>query len=166
MEKTFIESRKEIETILHEEKYGFLGLSSGWNPYIVPVNYCYYEGKIIFQCALEGKKLDYIRNNPRVCFSVGRQKGDLIRHPYGASCHTEYDSAVCCGSARILENPEEKRKALTIFNRSFQPDADEIPMEAVKGCCVVEIGIEEMTDKNRKVTDNTCWKYTFEKQTD
>ena len=73
--QVFLESRDEMEELLQDESIGYLGLSMNGTPYVVPLNYSYSEGTIIFHCALEGKKLDFIRTNPLVCFSVGRQVG-------------------------------------------------------------------------------------------
>ncbi len=46
--KKFSESREEMERILREERLGFLGLALDGMPYVVPLNYAYVEGKIIF----------------------------------------------------------------------------------------------------------------------
>ena len=56
----FIESREEMEAILREINFGFLGMSVDGAPYVVPLNHAYVDGKILFHCALEGKKLDEI----------------------------------------------------------------------------------------------------------
>ena len=79
--REFIASRTEMEEILHEETIGYLGLSLAGKPYVVPLNYAYVEGKILFHCALTGMKLDYLRENPQVCFTVGRQSGEVYHHP-------------------------------------------------------------------------------------
>jgi uncharacterized protein len=65
--RAIVESRKEMEKILTEEHLGYLGLSKDGMPYVVPITFGYVDGKILFHCSLEGKKLDYIRANPRVC---------------------------------------------------------------------------------------------------
>ena len=101
--RKFNESREEMERILHEETLGYLGLSMDEKPYVVPLNYGYVGGKIIFHSALTGKKLDYLKANPQVCFTVGRQFGKVVRHPQGVFCHVDSDSIVCYGIARILE---------------------------------------------------------------
>ena len=76
-EPVFIDSREEMEQILREEVLGYLGLAGDGPPYVVPLNYAYAAGKILFHCALTGQKLDAIRRNPHVCFTVGRQIGDV-----------------------------------------------------------------------------------------
>ena len=160
--KEFIESRDEMETILREETIGYLGLSMDGNPYVVPLNYGYVAGKIIFHCALEGKKLDYLKANPQVCFSVGRQSGEVVRHPQGAQCNADHESIICYGAARIVENLEERKMVLETFNRCLQPDAGEITLEAAAKCCAVEIKIVEMTGRQQKEGKHTYWKYNFD----
>ena len=69
--KQFHESREEMERILREENLGYLGLSLDGMPYVVPLNYVYVEGKIVFHCALAGKKLDYLKANPQYVLPSG-----------------------------------------------------------------------------------------------
>ena len=68
-EQGFIDSREEMEKILQEEEIGYLGLSLEGRPYVVPLNYSYGNGKIVFHCGLKGKKLDYLKSNPRMLSS-------------------------------------------------------------------------------------------------
>ena len=161
--KKFIKSRNEMEKILREERVGFLGLSANGMPYVIPLNYGYIEGKILFHCAIKGQKLDWIRTNPQVCFTVGRQSGELCRHPYGAHCPIDTDSVICYGTARIIEDKKERWKILNIFNRRLQPDAEEIPIEEISNCLAVEIKITEMTGRQqRKGIEWTYFEYNFE----
>jgi nitroimidazol reductase NimA-like FMN-containing flavoprotein (pyridoxamine 5'-phosphate oxidase superfamily) len=162
--KKFDESREEMEGILREETVGYLGLSMDGMPYVVPLNYGYVEGRILFHCALMGKKLDYLRANPQVCFTVERQAGRVVRHPQGARCHVENDSVICYGSARVVEDVEERREVLTTFNRCLQPDTEEITLEAASKCYAVEIKITEMTGRRQRGLKHTYWRYSFEGQ--
>ena len=159
--KKFIESCFEIESILRQETLGYLGLSMNGIPYVVPLNFGYVEGKILFHCSLTGKKLDYLKANPQVCFSVGRQSGKVVRHPQGALCKTDHDSVICYGVARIIENVEERRRVLETFNHCLQPGADEITLKAASKCCAVEIKIIEMTGRQQRGVKHTYWRYSF-----
>ena len=160
-EHEFIESRPEMEQMLREEALGYLGLSMNGEPYVVPLNYSYHDGRILFHCALEGKKLDCIRANPNVCFAVGRQSGEVRRHASGSVCHVDSDSVICFGKARILDDLEERAAALNEFNRSFRPDAKEIPVKEAARCGVVEIRISEMTGRRERERQRTLWRYVF-----
>jgi uncharacterized protein len=159
--REFVESRQEMETLLREETIGYLGLSTGDAPYVVPVNYWYVDGRILFHCALTGKKLDYLKANPRVCFTIGRQTGEIRRHAEGNPCHVDSDSVICAGRARIIEDLQERKGALDTFNRGFKPDADEISLEAAERCCAVEIKITEMTGRRERARKRTYWRHRF-----
>jgi uncharacterized protein len=160
--REFVTSRAEMESILQEETIGYLGLAAGGEPYVVPLNYAYVDGRILFHCALMGKKLDDLRANPRVCFTVGRQSGPVRRHGEGDVCHPDCDSVICYGTARVVEELEERKGVLNAFNCYFQPGAAEISAKAVVHCCAVEIRIAEMTGRREREKECTYWKYRFE----
>ncbi len=160
--KEFQVSRKEMEEILLEETIGYLGLSVGGKPYVVPLNYAYVEGKILFHCALTGLKLDHLQENPQVCFTVGRQSGEVRRHSEADPCHVDSDSVICYGQARIVEDLEERKAVLDAFNRFYQPDAIEISLEAAQKCGAVEIEIAEMTGRRERERERTYWRYSFQ----
>ena len=160
-EQGFIESREEMEKILREEEIGYLGLSMDEKPYVVPLNYHYADGKIVFHCGLKGMKLDYIKANPQVCFAVGRQPGQVREHAGGNHCHVDSDSVICYGRARVLEDLDERKTTLNAFNRRFRPDAADVAPERVMNCGVVEIAVSEMTGRQERERKRTCWRYTF-----
>jgi nitroimidazol reductase NimA-like FMN-containing flavoprotein (pyridoxamine 5'-phosphate oxidase superfamily) len=160
--KTFIKSLREMERVLTQEQIGYLGLSLHGQPYVIPLTYGYVAGRILFHCALAGKKLDYIRANPQVCFTVARQFGEVVPHPQGADCHVNSDSVICQGIARIIDGVEERRKTLDAFNRCLQPNAKDINIEDVSNCYAVEIRIIEMTGRQERDGKCTYWKKSFE----
>jgi nitroimidazol reductase NimA-like FMN-containing flavoprotein (pyridoxamine 5'-phosphate oxidase superfamily) len=160
-EQGFIESRYEMEELLREEEIGYLGLSLDEKPYVVPLNYHYSDGKIYFHCGLKGKKLVYMKGNPQVCFTVGRQLTEVREHAGGNPCHVDSDSVVCYGRARTIEDLDERSKALNAFNRRYRPDAPDVPMERVINCAVVEITISEMTGRRERERKRTCWRHVF-----
>jgi nitroimidazol reductase NimA-like FMN-containing flavoprotein (pyridoxamine 5'-phosphate oxidase superfamily) len=161
MSKTFIESQHEMEKILSEERLGYLGLSTQGRTYIVPLNYAYVEGRIIFHCAQNGMKLDYIRENPKVCFSVARQFGKIVKHPQGAVCHADSDSVICYGIARIIDNIEERKQILNEFNHCLQKNATDIQIDDVKNCNAVEIKLIEMTGRVERDNKCTFWIHRY-----
>ncbi len=160
-EQGFIESREEMEKMLREEDIGYLALSLDGKPYVVPLNYHYVDGKILFHCSLTGKKLDYLKANPEVCFAVGRHPGQVRDHAGGNPCHVDSDSVICYGKARILEDLTECKAALNAFNRRFKSDAEDVSDERAVKCCAVEIRITEMTGRQERERKRTCWRYRF-----
>ena len=159
MTRKLIESAEEIEKLLTEERVGYLGLSHHNVPYVVPLTYGYCEGKIIFHGSSEGKKLEIIRENPIVCFTVSRHYGEMVSHPQGAECDADSDSVICYGIARIIDDIHERCKILNKFNRRLQPQAREITEEEVEFCSAVEISIEQMTGRTERDSKCTFWKW-------
>lgn len=160
--KTPVNSLNEMEETLRLGTTGFLGLSVNGMPYVLPLTYVYENGRILFHCALKGKKLDFIRENPQVCFTVGNQYGKVCRHPCGADCSEDNDSVICYGRARIIEEISERQNALNTFNRRISPGAEEITFEAASKCYAVEIVITNMTGRyQRKGVNRKYYEYTF-----
>ena len=156
----FVKSREEMEEILRSEELGFLGLVYEGEPYVIPLNYAYRDGKILFHCALEGKKLDAIRANPVVSFTVACQLETVRPHP-GGPCHLDSDSVVCRGRARIVEDVKERYALLNDFNRRFRPQAEDRPLEQIERCGAVEINVIEMTGRRERQRKRTLWHYSF-----
>jgi len=161
-DQEFVESRVEMEEILRSTLWGCLGLCADGQPYVVPINYAYVEGRILFHCALEGEKLDCIRGNPNVCFTVAFQSGEVSDHPDGKHCHIDCDSVICRGQARIVEDLAERAEVLNAFSRAFNPDAEDLSAERVAGCGAVEITIREMTGRRERGGEPILWRYVPE----
>ena len=65
-----IRDEAEIQEILEKGLVCRLGLYDGQYPYVVPLNYGYRNGCIYFHCAREGRKIDILKKNDRVCIEV------------------------------------------------------------------------------------------------
>jgi nitroimidazol reductase NimA-like FMN-containing flavoprotein (pyridoxamine 5'-phosphate oxidase superfamily) len=158
-------SREEIEKILKQGTMGFLGMCKDGMPYVIPLTYVYVSGKIIFHCALQGKKLEYIMTNPQVCFAMGSQSGKTMRHPQGGGCKADNDSAVCYGKARIIDDLNERCRILNTFNQLLRPGSRKVLLKEVERCHAVEITINEMTGRRqRKGIERTYWSYCFKEE--
>ena len=108
------------------------------------------DGAIYFHGLPAGQKLDNLKADPRVCFSVYEMRAFLL-DPDGKPCdtNTAYVSAVVRGTARLLDIQEEKRRVLSAIVAKYTPQlaGRELPSNMVKGTAVVQIIIEKMTGK-------------------
>ena len=142
-------SQEECIDILNNATSGVLGVfgDDGY-PYTVPVSHVYYDGKIAFHCARTGHKLDAIRRNEKVSFTVIAQDKVIPKERT-----TAYISVIAFGKARIVETEEEMRKIAGLVGEKFsgdypedcQKEIDEVIPANVMSC--VEITIEHMTGK-------------------
>ena len=69
-----IRDQAEILAIMNEALVCRLGFSDEGTPYVVPMNFGLGENCLYLHCAREGRKLDILRKNDRVCFEM-----DLLR---------------------------------------------------------------------------------------
>lgn len=141
-------SQEETIKLLKEAKRGVLAVAGDDDyPYAVPVNFFYDEaaGKIYFHSSLAGHKVDSMKRNPKVCFTVYSQPEirDLDWAPY-------VKSAVIFGKAQPVADSDEKRTVLKTFAMKYYPneaEADEEIELDFKAVQMIEITIEHMTGK-------------------
>jgi len=149
MPKERITDREGIESLLKEALVGCLAtVGPDGGPYITPLNFVYHQGKIYFHCAFEGRKMDNIRANPRVCFEV-HELIQIVQSQRACDFGTRYRSVLVFGRARSLPDGDEKVAVLTALAEKYaggQPVEPPTPKRA-KGTEVIEITIEEMTGK-------------------
>ena len=138
--------------ILEKSKVVHIGMVDGDEPYVVPMNYGYtYENEkltIWLHGATTGRKLDIIRKNPKVFFEM---ECDLVPFDGDVACKygLSYSSLMGKGIATIIENSEEKQKALSILMKT-QVDMDfEFNEKLASVVGIIKIEVSEFTAKHR-----------------
>jgi len=143
---------ERVNELLRTTEYGFLSLGSSVNGYAygIPINYAYDDetNSLYFHGATEGQKLDEIRQNGKVSFCiVGRTQ------PLPDKFSTIYESVIAFGEASIIDNDEEKRKALRLLVRKYSIDFEQIGEEYMDKSWdkidTFKIHIQHMTAKAR-----------------
>ena len=142
-------SQAEIEHVLDRAFYIHLGLCADGEPYVVPVSFVYHQGAIFFHGSGKGRKMDMLRANPRVCFQALVDHG--LRKPMDQrdACNfgVAYLSVTGQGTARIIEDHEEKVEALKLLVSHYADGEFDLPDAKVKITTVVRIDVESMTGK-------------------
>ncbi|MEJ5365893.1 MAG: pyridoxamine 5'-phosphate oxidase family protein [Desulfosoma sp.] len=151
-----VKDPEAIRAVLESCTIGRLATSGADGyPYITPVNYVYWNGRIYFHSALEGEKMENMRRDDRVCFQVDIPLAyvDAAYRPSDGPCrlHQLYKSVVIRGRARIVEDPVEKTAALNALvaahEKGLQPPPVDAHAPAVRSCAVVEITPERISAK-------------------
>ena len=93
----------EIEEILAESSLGRIGCTDGDTCYIVPVSYVY-DGKYIIAHSVEGKKLQFMRKKPSVCFEVE-----------DVQSHTNWRTVIIQGKFEEITDEIERYKGMKLF---------------------------------------------------
>lgn len=140
-------SSEDAVKILKECTNGILSVNGddGY-PYGVPVSYVYSDETVYFHCATTGHKLEAMEKDPKVSFcTVGADDIDPEHFT------TNYKSVICFGKARIVDNKEEKQKALEDMVDKYHSSYREGGLKYIKNawddCLVVAIDVEHMTGK-------------------
>ena len=144
-------STELTEKILTECTNGVLSvIGDDGYPYGVPVSYAYSDGKIFFHCAKEGHKVDAIKNNPKVSFTVIAQD-DVIPEKYG----TDFASVIVFGKASFVEDPEEMLQShihiIEKYSNEYYDGGIEYFNKAKAAMRMVKIDIEHITGKGKGV---------------
>jgi len=138
-------NNEECERILTGAYSGILVMCHDEEPYAVPINHAYSDGKLYFHCATTGQKLDMIRANPRVCYVVNKYFGDPEDFADGVRCHGDWESVIAYGKAQVIDDPEELRSAFKIFMNYYSPTYFEPGEDSVKTTRIIVVDLESMT---------------------
>ncbi|MGO4440363.1 pyridoxamine 5'-phosphate oxidase family protein [Rhizobium sp. RAF56] len=66
---------EECFVILEESRFGHLGCCKDSQPYVVPIFFSYEKG-IAYAFSMPGRKLDWMRENDKVCLQVDQKLGE------------------------------------------------------------------------------------------
>ena len=146
----------QIEAILDTATVMHLGLAVDNEPYVVPLNYGYTmeDGKLVIylHSGQRGKKLDMIRSNPRVFFEM-----DCNRVPFEGVMPCQYgmvySSIMGRGEAHIVEDVEEKKKAMTILMKTQTGKDFTFEDRLVSMVAVIRVDVAEYTAKHRPLPE-------------
>lgn len=139
---------EEAAAALASGKWGVLSTFDGEAPYGVPLNYVYShsERAIFFHCAPKGRKLDNIRYNGNVSFTVV-----LREHIVPERLTTVYESVIASGRASVVEDEGEKVKRLKALCEALAPEhtdgLDEFIKKYLSAVTVLRMDIDNISGK-------------------
>jgi len=152
-----IPNRPELESILARAQVCRLAMASegagGPAPYVVPVFSAFRGGRLYVHCAEEGRKLEVLARNPRVCVEVDECRG--IR-PADKPCAftSMFRSVIGFGTVRRIDDPQAKREALDLLMAKYAGRATgpgfEFSDATLQHTVILEIRLEELTGKQSK----------------
>ncbi len=137
---------------LEKGEYGVLAsVSPDGQPSATPLSYVLMDGAIWFHCAHKGLKTDNIEANPSVCFTVvGETKPLFEKEDYT----TLFESVMVYGSARQVEEAEEKQRALAALCEKYLPQhMDALPAalkRSLGATAVWCISLDHVTGKAKR----------------
>lgn len=142
-----IKDQAILDQILRNAIICRVAMMDGDVPYIVPFNYGYKEGCIYIHSALEGKKLNLLRLNNRVCFEV-EDGVELVKGKKACSWTTKYRSVIGYGNIEILSDKKSKQKGLeVIMAQHGAPDLITFEPGNLKRMVILKLSITSLSGK-------------------
>ena len=151
-----ITDEQKIRHILDTAKVLRLGIAVDNVPHIVPMNYGYtMEGeKLTFwlHSAVNSDKLELLRHNPNICFEL-----DCDHVPFEGKLPCQYgmvySSILGRGTATVVEDVEEKKRAMSILMKTQTGKDFTFEDRLVTIVTVIRIDVAEYTAKHRPLPE-------------
>jgi hypothetical protein len=141
-------NNEECEGIIKGTYHGVLSFSHESEPYAVPINHAYEDGKFYFHCAVGGKKIDFIKRNPSVVYTIMKYYGTPEDFKSRNNCHGKWESIIAYGNARYVEDEQELQEILNNkFLKYYGKEKREIPRVSLLETRVIVMEVMKMTAK-------------------
>lgn len=141
--------KEAIAAIIRDCQVCYVGMVDKDNtPYVVPFNFAYEDGYIYLHSALEGRKMDILKNNNRVCvtFSTGHE----LRHQSeGVACSysMKFRSVMAFGHVEFIEDFDRKVETLNKVMKHYTGKEFTYNKPSINEVATYRVVIEEMTGK-------------------
>jgi len=136
-----------IQTILKTSRICRIAMVDGDVPYILPFNYGFADNHIYIHSAPEGKKIDLLRKNARVCFEI-EDHIEIIEADKACDWTTKYRSIIGYGTMEIITDPIQKRQGLDIIMLHYGDKKNHVYDDKnVNRMVILRLKIEQMTGK-------------------
>ena len=135
-----------IQEILEKGLVCRLGLYDGQYPYVVPMNFGYRDGRLYFHCAAEGRKIDILKKNDRVCIEVDLDSR-IVRGDTPCRWAAKYRSVIGFGRARIIDDDKAKKAGLDVIMAHYGGSGGDYDEKSLQRTSLIEVVLENMTGK-------------------
>lgn len=103
--------KKQILDVLNEQLYGHLACHADDESYVLPINFIYRDNAIYAHSG-EGKKIEMMRKNPKVCFQVSEINDNF-----------KWKSVIIWGDFEELKD-QERQQAMQGIIHKIMPQVD------------------------------------------
>jgi nitroimidazol reductase NimA-like FMN-containing flavoprotein (pyridoxamine 5'-phosphate oxidase superfamily) len=118
-------------------------------PYVVPLSYGILGRTLYFHCAMEGTKLDLLKENPNVCFEI---ETDVETVTGGRLSETtvRYRSVIGFGHGAIVTETQERQRGLRALTDRYVESKDTAPLSPAElaDVSVFRIDVHSLSGKS------------------
>ncbi len=121
-----VKDENSINEVLQACEYGTLSLISEGKPYVVALNFVFFENSIFFHGSKEGRKIQAIKSNPNASFLVVKPYSfipSFFSDTMAACPATQFFASVLFeGTISFIEDGNIKAKVLNALMKKFQSE--------------------------------------------
>jgi len=142
-----ITDEKIIERILSKSTVCRIAMVDEGLPYIVPLNYGYFDNALYIHSAPEGRKIDILKHNNKVCFEI-EYSSEVISSELSCDWSTKYRTLVGYGSIQIITDFEQKKFGLDKIMSHYGKSENNVYKDKNVGFMVIlKLTIEQLSGK-------------------
>jgi len=145
-----VQDKQELKSILEKCDVCRIAFMDNDFPYIVPMSFGFeFEEKLVlfFHCAMEGRKLEIMKQNNNVCFEMDCSHELKVGE---AACNysMNYESIIGTGKIELVQNEQYKILALNqIMQHYGRTDNLEYNKEVLERTAILKIVAEHFAGK-------------------
>jgi len=145
-----IRGQGEIRAIMEAAQVCRIGLADGDIPYVIPMHFGLGEGCLYLHSAGEGRKLDLLQKNNRVCFEMDLLD-EIKKAEQPCRWSAAWRSVIGFGRAVLVEDPAEKHLGLDRIMAHYGARGPfAYPNGILAQTVVIRIDIESITGKHHE----------------
>ena len=140
-----IDSKEELYSIINQCQVCHVSMvDTDGKPYLVPMKFGFDRDVIFLHSAKEGKKIDILKDHPRVCINFTTDH--LLRYQnenVACSWSMKYRSVLVYGKVEFIENEEEKIIHLNHIMKNYSPKEFKFNAPSLREVCCWKVVAEK-----------------------
>lgn len=112
-----------LDSVLRRGRYAAIAMCHDGAPYVVTLSYGYDRDAraLYFHLAREGRKVDALAADPRVCATIVVDGGYVP-----GACEHRYESVVIEGTMRVLSDADERRHGMRVLLAHLEEEPEAV----------------------------------------
>ena len=142
-----ITNRNELDQIIRDSLICHLSCCLDNQPYLVPLSFGYDGNAVYFHTAREGKKIEYLSLNPRVCLAFESEVKLQTDLDLACNWTFHFKSAIAYGTAEELIDPISRANGIKHIMLHYSDRDWEISDKELSRTKLWRVKLDEITGK-------------------
>jgi nitroimidazol reductase NimA-like FMN-containing flavoprotein (pyridoxamine 5'-phosphate oxidase superfamily) len=135
-----------IEEILSKSVICRIAIMDQEAPYIVPLNYGYFNNQLFFHAAAQGRKIDLLKVNNKVCFEIDYAH-EIIKTELSCNWTAKYRSVIGYGIIEMTNDIDQIKNGLNIIMSHYGRSENTYDEKYLQRIVLLKLKIESISGK-------------------